>query len=68
VADCCNTDLSLETVPVENTHIAEEEEAEAEELVVVVVVGFERKNDEKEEAVEKLELETVVNDRKTIMV
>ena len=56
VADWCNTDLPLEeVVPVENTHIAEEEEA-AEELVVVEI---ERIDDAMEEAVERLELGTV---------
>ena len=59
VADWCNTDLPLEeVVPVENTHIAEEEAAE--ELVVVgVVVEIERIDDAMKEAVERLELETV---------
>ena len=59
VADWCNTDLPLEeVVPVENTHIAEEEVAE-ELVAVVVVVEIERIDDAMEEAVERLELETV---------
>lgn len=60
VADWCNTDLPLEeVVPVENTHIAAEEAAEELVVVVVVVVEIERIDDAMEEAVERLELETV---------